>query len=324
MRPFAYVTVIAIAIASLLTSCNQCYDRVCDDVVDETYVHRYGVAVPQEQWASSGAHGQVITTLKNGVVVSKTYNAGTLDGDTTYTFPHSETIQKVEMYSQGTLLKEVTHYLSGAPYQDITYQSPNKKLIMTWYESGSPQSKEEYQNDTILVNGEYYTPSHQLESRVDNGEGSRTNRDGYGQLISLDSIQNGQMALSTTYHPNGSPKALTPYKNGKIEGERKTYLPAGEPDTNEQWVAGVQHGTSLIYQNGEKYAEVPYVAGKKEGTERRYRDGSTLVEEIPWVDGQKHGVGKTFIGNAVKSNWYFDDKAVSKGDYDLLSNPLVK
>ena len=66
--------------------------------MDCSYRHRYGVEIPYENWQENGSTGQVVTTLKNGVVVKKNYVQGILDGDTFYTFPHSEKIEKVETY----------------------------------------------------------------------------------------------------------------------------------------------------------------------------------------------------------------------------------
>ena len=88
------------------------------------------------------------------------------------------------------------------------------------------------------------------------------------------------MVLSTSYHPNNTPKAVTPYENWDIQGERQTFLPGGEPNTLEQWRQGYQHGPTVVFQNGEKYSELPYVKGKRQGLEKCYRNGDTLIEEF--------------------------------------------
>ena len=97
MKKFLFLAVITLA--ACFTSCQR---RCCDkqDVVMETYVHKYGVEVPADDWASRGENGQVITSLGNSVKVVKPYTNGALDGETTYTFPHSDTIEKVETYAR--------------------------------------------------------------------------------------------------------------------------------------------------------------------------------------------------------------------------------
>lgn len=303
-----------------LTSCAGSYYNSNPDVVEETYVHRYGVEVPQERWSESGQNGKVVSTLKTGVVVTRSYNSGILEGDTVYSFPHSSLTQKVETYSQGNLTKEVAYYISGEPAEQITYNGPNSWTLTSWYAGGAPQSKEEYENQR-LVHGEYYNISHQIETQVNDGQGTRTRRDGEGQLVSTDSIQNGELVNSTTYYPTGAPKTITPYRNGIVEGTRRTYLQGGEPNTIEQWTAGQQQGITIAFQNGQKFAEIPYVNGQKDGIEKRFRDGITLVEEITWVKDVKHGPATAYIGDVTKVDWYFQNKPVTKGSFDLMSRP---
>lgn len=306
--------------ALLITGCVQKkYDY--SPIVDETYIHRYGMEVPPDHWNSSGQEGQVITTLKNGIVVTKSYSAGIQDGETTYTFPHSATIEKVEVYSQGNLVKDIIHYSSGTPKTETVYR-PDGKVVINWYETGSPQSREEYLGQ-LLAKGEYFDPEHHLESQVDNYEGNAVNRDSYGQILSIDSIVQGQILQRTFYHPNGSPKEVVPYQNGLVHGQLKTYLPGGEPNRTEEWASGNLHGISTIYQNGERKAEVPFRNGVKHGVERRYRDGDGVVEEISWINNQKHGPSRSYIADSTVTDWYFQGEKVSKTAFDLytITNP---
>ncbi len=309
------------AIAALLAACTNNYRCAppCGPVVEETYVHKYGVEVSPSYWSAEGEHGKVITTLKNGVVIAKSYDAGVPDGETTYSFPHSETIEKVETYSQGNLVKKVNNYLSGAPKEEIQFLSPDQKTITMWYDSGSPQSVEHYQGD-VLVQGEYYTLSHQVESRVENKEGVRTMRDQYGQLAWHDTIENGHMTTRTTYHPNGSPKEDIPYSQGLVDGQKKSFLPGGEPNTLEKWVSGKQEGTTIVFQHGDKLAEVPYINGMKEGVEKRYRDGQEVAQELSWARDRRHGPSYTYLGSSVQTEWYYQGTQVSKSQYDLLTS----
>ncbi len=305
------------ALCLLLNSCNR--SNNCGPIVDETYVHRYGVAVPVEDWSSRGGQtGKVITTLKNGVIVTKSLSSGVLEGDTTYTFPHSEVIQKVETYSQGNLQKVIVHYYSGKPAHEIIFTGQQGRTITRWYENGAPQSKEQIVNDK-LIGGEYFTSKNQLEAKIADGFGTRVQRDNYGQHVSNDTIQNGEMILCTTCHGNGAPKEVTPYKNRIVEGNLKSFFPTGEPNTTEVWVNGKKEGITIVYLNGEKYAEVPYVEGVKHGIEKRFRDGNHLIEEISWVSDQRHGPSYAYVGDVIKTDWYYQNRLVTEKTFDLLN-----
>lgn len=320
MRYLLNLSLLAATLAA--TSCAR--QRTCCpcDVVDQTYVHKYGVEVPPGDWTARGQNGKVITTQKNGVVVTKNYVEGALDGETTYTFPHSEQIEKVETYSKNTIVKDATSYVSGAPLCATEYQ-PGGKVVNTWYENGSPKSTETYQGSQ-LSQCVYYNNKNQVDTQVVDGNGKRNQRDSYGVIIATDTIENGVLVSTTTYHPNGHPKEVIPFVNGVIEGEKKTFLPAGEPNTVEQWKGGKQNGTTTVFHNGEKVAEVTYVNGHKYGVERRFRDGVTVVEEVTWVNDQKHGPNTFFIGNAVKTDWFYQDRPVSKPNFDQLTKPLSR
>lgn len=306
------------------TACNRTPRNVGCDVVEETYVHKYGVPVPQQDWQARGEHGQVISTLKDGVIVTKQFNGGILDGDTTYTFPHSNLIEKIQTYSKGTLTKETLYYHSGVPMQETLIQANGSKNVKIWYENGSPKNIEDYDTAGLLTQGQYYDGRNQLEARIDNGEGIRHMRDAYGQLLSKDTIQGGVLTTGTTYHPNGSPKEITPYVKGVVEGERRTYLPAGEPNTVEQWVGGKQHGATVQYQNGEKVSEATYVNGSKTGLERHYRDGSEVIGEISWKSDQKHGPSTSYAGENPQTEWFLQGKPVSKAKFDSSGGALAQ
>lgn len=304
--------------ACALAGCQQNQYDSSPEIVEETYVHRYGVPVSPEDWSASGKHGQIVTNLANGVVITQSYNSGILDGNTTYSYPHSSAIEKVESFMNGILQKESSYYISGAPKQEILYTTPQNRTVTTLYESGALKSKEQMQGN-LLFQANYYAQSNQMDSQVVDYNGTRTKRDDYGQLVSVDAIDKGLMTLSTTYHPNGTPKELVPFVNGVVYGQVKTYFPAGEPRTVEEWKNGVKMGLSTEYLNGEKVAECNYINGKKQGIERRYRDGKTVVQEISWNNNQKHGLCTTYVGNTTKTDWYWQGKQVSKANYDLIT-----
>lgn len=302
-----------------LASCQFSRDQN-DEVVCET-VHRYGVPLEPEDWSERGQNGQVVSMRKDDVTVTRSYENGVLHGECTYSFPHRDIVQTKEVYHRGALMEEVEHYPSGLPFKQIAHQSPQRQTTMVWYETGLPQAREEHANGS-LIQGEYYNTNHQVESRVDEANGVSTRRNGQGQLVSVDTIENGQMVMSTTYHPDGTPASITPYVNGAVEGVRRTYLPGGVPSTIEQWSRNAQHGTTTLYEEGEKRADIPYVNGIKQGIEKRYRNGGEVIaQEINWVKGEQHGPSYTYIGNTKQTDWYFRGKNVpNKATFDMLSN----
>ena len=170
------------------------------------------------------------------------------------------------------------------------------------------------------MHAEYYQTTNEVETRVEDSNGSRTRRNGQGKLLSVDSIHNGQMVLRTAYHSNGAPASFTPYASGVVEGQRRTFLSGGEPATIEEWKNDVQHGKTTVFDHGDKAAEVPYVNGNKHGIERRYNEDRTLVQEVTWVQGKQQGPSTTYVGNTSTVDWYFDNRKVNKQTYDVLVN----
>lgn len=315
---FIFAPIITVALMS--TACQNRCQILMDEVISETYIHKYGVEVPPCDWQDRGQDGQVVLMRKDGVTVTQSYEGGIMHGPTSSTFPHSSSIEKVETYVQGNVTKEVKHYRSGPPMQETKFTSDDGKHITTWYENGTPKSVEEYDADGLLLKGEYYTSSHQQEAQVDNKNGIRIVRNQYGLVLSKDTIQDGVTTVKTTFHYNGNPKEITPYKNGKIEGMRKTFLPDGEPNTQEMWENGSPQGLTIVFQNGEKVAEIPYVKGKKNGIERHFRDGHVVVEEISWLNNLQDGPKTTYVGEIASTEWFFEGQPVSKVNFDLRSH----
>lgn len=312
---------------TLTTSCvRQDLNHV--PVVDKTYIHKYGVAVPSDFWTESGEHGVVVSTLADGTVVSNTYASGVLDGDTNYLFSHSSQVERTEVYANGVVVKETKFFFDGTPREEAVFENPQggsdlvSKTVSSWYLNGTPRNVEQYVGN-LLVNGEYYTLENQLDSSVENYQGTRIIRDDYGQITARDNISNGQLVASTTYHANGSPKENIPYQNGFVDGSKQVFHPGGEPNSIEQWTSGQQNGITIVYQHGEKFAEVPYKNGVKTGIERRYRDGTLLVKEISWENDQLHGPSKTYVGDSVKVDWFYRGEPTTKVDFDRMMNKSV-
>lgn len=302
--------------AGLLSSCANNANRKPANIIEERFVHKYGMEVEQKDWQARGNNGKVITKLDNGVVLTQSYREGRLHGVTSYTHPHSEIVETVETYIDGRLTNRVTHNELGQPIEEMEFTPDGFEIVTKWFDGEVPQSREMYKNNR-LTEGEYFTPTNQLESRIDNGAGTKIIRNPYGELISKDTYENGLLVAKTTYHSNGALQAITPYLDNQPHGEKKLFLPAGEPDKIEQWVQGKQHGLTITFRNGEKFSEVTYVGGKKQGIEKRFKEGEIVVQEIPWKDGYKQGPAITYVdGEVVKTVWYHKGKSVTESSYN--------
>jgi len=290
------------------------------EYVDQTYHHRYGIEVPEDHWYKSGCSGQVVTTLRDGITVSQTFSNGMLNGEASYTYPNNTQIERKEFYKDDIVVSEIHYGPSGSPKYSKEYSSPDIWVETHWYESGQPRSTEKLERG-LLINGEYYTTDHQKDSWIYDGAGERISRDDWGNFVSVDAFRGGELASITTRHSNGSIHEITPYAEGRIHGDRKSYYPGGDPMSIETWLHGEKTGTTQIFQNGEKYADVPYVRGKKQGIERRYKDGSLLSQEISWTDDKMNGPTHTYVGDSVQTDWFYRGRSTSRANFDSFALP---
>lgn len=289
-------------------------------VVQETFLHKYGVPVTKDDWVRNGRDGAVVELRKDGVTVTRTYNKGVLDGKTTYTFPHSSIVQISETFDKGELVSKVENYLSGIPMKEEKFQGTFVSSITRWYEDGIPSAEEFYENGYI-VKGEYKTPLNVIESEIVDGEGTRILRGGEGELLAKESVKNKETIERIAFFPNGDPSSITPYEHGLIHGTRLTFLPGGLPNTVEEWVHGHQEGITVVYINGEKASEITYARGEKHGAEHRFRDGKMVVEEITWRHGVQHGP-RTLLsetGTTLQTEWYHEGELVSRPTYERMN-----
>lgn len=312
------ITLPLLFLLGLATSCSQ-QQSVAQNAVKETYLHQYGVTVTQAEWEAGGRTGTVISALPDGVTLSQSYRGGILDGETTYSFPHSSTIEHTITYQEGNIIREVWNYPSGMPRHENRQEGAKNHVVTTWYESGIPKSVEEYEG-TKLVNGAYHDQSNQTEARISAGEGTRISRDQWGQLISNDEFCAGELKTVTTFHSNGAPKEVISYQEGKVEGIKRTFNPSGEPMTVEEWHNNLQDGITTTYRNGYRVSEIPYVAGKQHGIEKRYNTNDEIVEEISWTNGSKHGLTTIYVEGKKQKDYYHRGKLVSQAVFDELNS----
>ena len=288
-----------------------------EQVVSQKFVHKYGFNLSEKEWDARAREGQVVATLKNGVTVTQTYENGLLHGPTTRTFPKSRTIEKISLYSQGVLLKETIHDTNGVPIREDAYEFDDRVILTLWSDKGIPLSVEEYHGEN-LINGKYYTPEHELEAQIENGNGYRVKRDRAGFLTERDQMENGMVVERSTYHPNGQTHTVSHYQNYQLHGPQQKFTISGRPLIALEWDRGLLHGTKTVYRNGSKVAEIPYVRGQKYGVELHYDDLGNLIAQIPWRDDKKHGATKLYTEDSCDTEWFFEGAVVSAKKFELL------
>ncbi len=307
---------IAGASSLLLTCCQSNHDG---DILSQQFVHKYGFKVSEEEWDERSQDGQAIAVLKDGVKVTRSFENGVLQGTTTYTFPYSTVVEKLLVYDQGSLLKEVVQDEHGIPIREELFEFDDRKIITYWDEKGAPLSIEEY-DDELLQEGKYFTADHDLEAQVESGFGLRIKRDRTGSLLYADRIQNGIIAERTSYHPNSQVHSISRYHDYQLHGEQIKYTASGKPLMKLNWNHGILDGHKIIYRNGGKIAEIPYVNGQKHGTELHYDDLGNLTAEIEWNCDKKHGTSQFHSEERTEEEWFYKGQGVTKAKFNMLES----
>ena len=305
------------AIALVAVGCDQNEGKGDDEVIAQRYIHKYGYDVAKDEWESKNYPGKVITTHRNGVAVSSHYEDGLMHGERTRTYPHSQTIERKEIYQRGTLAKRTNYDVRGIPTSETNFLSPSHVKTISWYTKGTPRAVEEVVNGQLSF-AEYFNDKNETESRIENGTGTRTTRSIHGELMSREVFDNYAAVQKESFHTNGSPSISEFYKEGLLHGPKTVFSEYGDPLSKEQYRDGDLHGIAAYYQNGYKYLEVPYEDGEKEGIEKHYIDGDTLAEETEYHDNRRHGPSVVFYDGVPTTHWYYNNEKVTQPKYDEL------
>lgn len=313
MHNKAYI--LAATLALVVFGCQK--NKQDSTIISQSYIHKYGYAVSQKEWETKNYPGQVITSLRNGVTITATYENGELHGPYTMTYPHSKVVEKYILYNAGSPVKEITYDIAGMPLSENTQLSQNRRSVTSWYTDGVPKSVEEYVQEE-LIEGQYFTKDHTLESHVERGNGLRIIRDNKGVLTSKDLIENGMMTRRDCFYANGSPESIAYYFHNQLHGTRKIFTETGEPIAVEDFANGHLHGLSTYYKNGSKELEVYYLYGKKHGIESQFLDGASVMHQTSWVHGRKHGKESFFLPEGTKVVWNYEGREVSQARFEEL------
>jgi len=309
--------ILPVAVLGLFTGCNNHTKNKDNEVVSERYIHKYGYDVSKQEWSEQDYPGQVVTTQRNGVSTVSSFDGGILHGPTTETYPHSQTLKSKKIYDKGILTKQIFLDIKGIPEKQETYTSPTHMKVISWYSDGTPRYQEEYASGK-LINGQYFTITNEVESRVEDGVGVRIIRDQIGRLKSRQNYERSEIIHNETYHVNNTPMTSVSYNKGVVHGEKLSYSSNGAPLFKENYNNGKLNGISTYYQNGYKYLEIPYASGEKDGVERHYIDGETISEETIWNENMRHGPSVIYCDGISKTEWYYNDQKMSKHKYEEL------
>ena len=302
------------AILAIGTSCNRCTE---DTVVSQRYIHKYGFDLTEKQWEEREKDGQIVLTRYNGVVETRTYENGILNGSVTVTFPKSDIIHRVDVYDQGILLKSIENGPSGLPLREEIYEFDNRKIITQWDARGAPMSIEEYEQDS-LVEASYFSPQNELEAGIEEGLGTRVKRDRSGLLLLKDEISQGALASRKTFHPNGEVESVSHYQDYNLHGLQTFYTSSGNLFMEQQWNNGIMDGMKIQYREGVKVRETPYILGVRHGMEQEFSLDGKVIAEIQWEADQKHGSCRFYDEYETRIEWHFRGKQVSIDRFELL------
>ncbi|MBI5274633.1 MAG: toxin-antitoxin system YwqK family antitoxin [Chlamydiales bacterium] len=311
------VTVLLSAATLVFVGCNNKKKNPDEEVVSQRYIHKYGYDLSKNEWEEEEQPGQIVTTQRNGVTIVSTYDNGILQGPTTETYPHSQTLRVRQMFNKGILSKQIFYDIRGIPQKEESYLSPTQIKVVSWYKNGTPKSLEEYSSGDLIA-GEYYNQQNELESKVDKGKGVRTLRSQNGDLLSKEFFDGSRVVQRETFHANGVPHEVVNFLDGKSDGEKSKFGMTGEPLLYEHWKSGKLHGVATYFQNGYKYLEIPYVNGEKHGIEKQYIDGEILSNETQWFANKKHGPAISYCDGITKTEWFYNNEKVSRKKYEEL------
>ena len=132
-----------------------------------------------------------------------------------------------------------------------------------------------------------------------------------GKLSRVYTLQKGteiREGMSVSYHPNGKVAIEAPYKNGKLDGEFKSYYESGKPWQTIGYKNGVEEGASIdYYEDGRQKKREIYKDGVLNGESEEWNERGLVWRRIPYVNGQIHGVAKIFDDlGALKEEMTFE------------------
>lgn len=294
-----------------------------EEVVKTTFYHTYGPQIAENDWQARGSTGEVVEVLKNGVEVRREYVGGVLNGTSSWSFPHTKVIDRIEQYKNGNRVLAARNYPSGSPQFQEEWFDNGCRVVHAWYDDGSPRVLEEYDGSSLMA-GKYFTLDGEVEATVVDGTGVKIERSRLGELLAREQLQKSQLVATESFYPNGQVREVVAYQDGKRHGQTRRYSESGEPLSIEQWSLGVVDGTQLYFEGGQPARQIPYAMGKKDGLELHFRPGTEeVVEEISWRQDKRHGASKTYLADQTLTEWYWRGSQVSEDQFEARDSMNV-
>jgi len=288
-----------------------------EEVVKTSYYHAYGPKVTEDAWQAQGSTGQVIEMLKSGVEVRREYRGGVLHGQTTWTFPYSKVVERIEEYDNGRRFLLSKNYDTGTPKSQEQWLTNEHRIVHAWYMDGSPRLIEEYRGDQ-LAEGEYFTTDGEIEGAVSAGNGTKVDRSCEGKLLAREQVKAGDTICRETFYPCGQIREVHSLAVGKRNGQSRRYAESGEPLVIEHWKKGVLDGLQVVFEGGQPIRQIPYIRGIRDGIELHLRPGTEeIVEEISWYNDQRHGISKTYLADQTITEWYWKGGRVTEEQFAI-------
>jgi antitoxin component YwqK of YwqJK toxin-antitoxin module len=140
------------------------------------------------------------------------------------------------------------------------------------------------------------------------GEGSFLNGD-ESEKCELGVPKYGRYGVWIFYHENGKMKEDTHYKNGLLNGARKSYFDNGQLNEEENYQNGKLNGIRKVYlENGSLKEDGNYENGKENGAFTFYNENGTKEQESIYFNGIKNGKEVLYYENGkVKAEYFIKD-----------------
>ncbi len=285
-----------------------------------TFYHTYGPQIAEADWQTRGSTGEVVEVLKNGVEVRREYVGGVLHGTSSWTFPHTKVVERIEQYKNGNRILAARNYTSGSPQFQEEWLADGPRVVHAWYDDGSPRIIEEY-DGSRLISGQYFTIAGEIEASIAAGSGVKVERSSLGELLTHEQLKGSEVIATESFYPNGHLREAIAYHDGERHGQSRRYAESGEPLSIEQWTQGVVDGTQLFFEGGQPIRQIPYAMGRKDGLELHFRPGTEeVVEEISWRQDKRHGASKTYLADQTLTEWYWRGSQVSEDQFDARNS----
>ena len=172
--------------------------------------------------------------------------------------------------SRGKFHGELTEWHpNGRKAHEAEYRQGKKHgAEVFWFENGQKQFEGRFSEDQQDGRSVHWFDNGQKERRANyqagmlNGEEMNWHRNGKVMLGAT--WQNGKLVEAKCFDTMGNLTGEVKEGNGKVY----SYWPNGDKRSDDTFVKGVRHGTSLFWHdNGQLGKQAPYQAGKLEGEE---------------------------------------------------------